>query len=177
MQKLPELEDIDAIIYEDDIVQFNKMLESIGGKIVIVNSATEIAGYLQQHFTESENYITTIESINNITQLDASLDPHTFENIEVAIIPGLIGVAENGSIWVTENEMKARALPFICQHLAIVLSQNKIVSNMHQAYDIIGDNNYEFGVFIAGPSKTADIEQSLVLGAHGPKSLTVFLIK
>jgi L-lactate dehydrogenase complex protein LldG len=36
--------------------------------------------------------------------------------------------------------------------------------------------SYGFATFIAGPSKTADIEQSLVLGAHGPRSLIVFLI-
>jgi L-lactate dehydrogenase complex protein LldG len=47
---------------------------------------------------------------------------------------------------------------------------------MHQAYEILGSNLPDFGLFIAGPSKTADIEQSLVLGAHGPVSLIVFLL-
>ena len=47
---------------------------------------------------------------------------------------------------------------------------------MHEAYDLIGDKDYGFATFIAGPSKTADIEQSLVLGAHGPKTMTVFLL-
>jgi L-lactate dehydrogenase complex protein LldG len=177
IQELPVLEDIDAVIYEDVIEKFGKVLESIGGKTVAIDNEEEIVTYLQQHFTDSSNYSTTVPAIKNIKQLDASLDPHTFENIEVAVIPGLIGVAENGAVWVTENEMKARAFPFICQHLAIVLQQNKIVSNMHEAYASIGLSKYEFGVFIAGPSKTADIEQSLVLGAHGARSLTVFLIK
>lgn len=51
---------------------------------------------------------------------------------------------------------------------------------MHAAYDRIAALEaaaaYGFSTFIAGPSKTADIEQSLVLGAHGPISLTVFLL-
>ncbi len=47
---------------------------------------------------------------------------------------------------------------------------------MHDAYDIIADQEYDFATFIAGPSKTADIEQSLVLGAHGPKTMMVFVI-
>jgi len=67
-------------------------------------------------------------------------------------------------------------LPFICQHLAVLLHKNDIVQTMHEAYATIGNNAYGFGLFIAGPSKTADIEQSLVLGAHGPKTMTVFVI-
>ncbi len=47
---------------------------------------------------------------------------------------------------------------------------------MQQAYERIGDLDYGFGTFITGPSKTADIEQSLVLGAHGARGLTVFLM-
>jgi len=43
------------------------------------------------------------------------------------------------------------------------------VATMDDTYDIIADADYNFGTFIAGPSKTTNIEQSLVLGAHGPK--------
>ncbi|RYZ34568.1 MAG: hypothetical protein EOP49_34380, partial [Sphingobacteriales bacterium] len=52
---------------------------------------------------------------------------------------------------------------------------SRLVSTMQEAYERIGYAAYSFGVFIAGPSKTADIEQSLVLGAHGPKSMTVLI--
>ena len=84
--------------------------------------------------------------------------------------------AENGAVWITEELMGHRALPFITQHLAIVINANDIVPTMHQAYKRIGDARQGFGTFIAGPSKTADIEQSLVIGAHGSRSMTVFLL-
>jgi L-lactate dehydrogenase complex protein LldG len=77
---------------------------------------------------------------------------------------------------VTEDVIGQRVLPFICQHLAVVVDAKNIVPTMHEAYQRIGDSLYGFGTFIAGPSKTADIEQSLVLGAHGPRSMTVFLL-
>ena len=73
--------------------------------------------------------------------------------------------------------MGNRALPFICQHLVIVLPIKKLVPTMHQAYQSIDVSANGFGTFIAGPSKTADIEQALVIGAHGARSLVVYLLE
>lgn len=101
----------------------------------------------------------------------------SLEAIETATIKGVIGVAENGAIWVDMDSLTHRAIPFICQHLVIVLREKDIVPTMHHAYSKIDVASHGFGVFIAGPSKTADIEQSLVIGAHGARSLTVFLIR
>jgi len=72
--------------------------------------------------------------------------------------------------------MGQRALPFITQHLAVIVNARNIVATMHDAYSSIGITNQGFGAFIAGPSKTADIEQSLVIGAHGPRSMSLFLV-
>jgi L-lactate dehydrogenase complex protein LldG len=104
-------------------------------------------------------------------------DPHTLENVDLAILRAHFGVAENGACWMTEDQMIERALPFITQHLALVLRRDAMVADMHAAYELIAAaGDYGFATFIAGPSKTADIEQSLVLGAHGPRSLIVFLL-
>jgi L-lactate dehydrogenase complex protein LldG len=107
----------------------------------------------------------------------ASVEPHSFEDVELSIIEARLAVAENGAVWLTEEVMGHRIIPYISQHLAVVVDESLIVSTMHEAYAKIADEAYGFGGFIGGPSKTADIEQALVLGAHGPLSMIVYLIK
>jgi len=176
LQPLPQWENMDAIQYENNFQQFSAILKTIGGTVMEIANTNEIIEYVKNNFSNHQNYVTTLPQLQGINQLDENLDAHFLDNIEVAVVGALFGVAENGAVWLTGDEMKIRALPFICQHLAVVLNKKDIVSNMLQAYNLIGNNAYGFGVFIAGPSKTADIEQSLVLGAHGPKTMTVFVL-
>lgn len=175
-QDLPALEAIHAIQFPDIIAHFTNTLQGIGGKVVIINDVKDIAPYLLQNFTDSNNYISTIDNIDETGEIKNWKAVSELDGVEVAVMKALFGVAENGSVYLTEKEMALRVLPFICQHLAVVLHKKDLVHNMHEAYKRIGNENYGFAAFIAGPSKTADIEQSLVLGAHGPKSMTIFLI-
>jgi L-lactate dehydrogenase complex protein LldG len=93
--------------------------------------------------------------------------------VDLAILRARLGVAENGAMWLSEREMVHRVLPFITQHLILLVDPGTIVATMHDAYRQVDIAETGFGLFVAGPSKTADIEQSLVIGAHGPRSLTV----
>ena len=106
-------------------------------------------------------------------RFDKTLDGLSLAEVEVLEIDGEFGVAENGAIWLNEEALPHRVAPFICQHLVIHVSE--VVPNMHAAYARLGGLTSGFGLFLAGPSKTADIEQSLVIGAHGARSLTVVL--
>jgi len=103
-------------------------------------------------------------------------DPHQLEGIDLAILPGAFGVAENGAIWVNAASFPHRGVFVVAQHLAIVLPAREVVTDMHAAYERVAALPRGYGLFIAGPSKTADIEQALVIGAHGPRSCTVFLV-
>ena len=70
----------------------------------------------------------------------------------------------------------AKAVCFISENLVILLKKSEIVNNMHEAYKRIEFNDYGYGTFISGPSKTADIAQVLVMGAQAARSATVVLV-
>lgn len=159
----------------DLVKKYTEILEGIGGKVLEVSSYEDIKKYIAENYPSDARVITTLPefSVNNDWQL---ADPHTLKDADFLIIKGQFGVAENGSIWLTEKEMGQRVAPFITQYLAIIIEKAALLPTMHQAYEQIGNSDYGFGVFLAGPSKTADIEQSLVLGAHGARGLLVFMI-
>jgi L-lactate dehydrogenase complex protein LldG len=176
LEALPSLAAINAVQFDNPLEKFKSVLEAIGGVLITQASLQQVAGYVRLHFTEGNRYISTVTELEGINGIDHNNNAHQLEDVEVAIVSGAIGVAENSAIWITASSLKTRVLPFICQHLVVILQQQDIVNNMHEAYERIALDEYDYGVFVAGPSKTADIEQSLVLGAHGPKTMTVFVV-
>lgn len=177
LEPLPDLDAVHAIRFENAFDQFSIVLKNIGGTVVPVKDTVEINEYIQHTFAGGQHCVTTLPELTGVSLLTGDEEPHSLQNTDLAVVSAQFGVAENGAVWVTEQDYKIRVLPFICNHLAVIIDKKNIVNTMHQAYDLIEKAAYGFGVFIAGPSKTADIEQSLVLGAHGPKTMTVFVME
>ena len=159
---------------KNDLEKFKTILVNIGGAVLEVDGHVQIQDYVNKNFS-GKRIVSTISELE--LSIDFKTDPHLLENVSLAILPGQFAVAENGAVWITAEAMGDRALPFITEHLALVVNRQNILATMHDAYEKIGSSDYNYGTFIAGPSKTADIEQSLVLGAHGAKSLIVFLMR
>lgn len=174
-----ELPDVDVFKIDNSRLteKFMSVLEAIGGRAHIVNGFDEILVFLKEYFSEARRIVTTFAELEGVDGISSNQDPHLLENIDLAVLKAHLGVAENAAVWLTEDLMVERVLPFICQYLSVVINENDIVASMHDAYEKIGSANYGFATFVAGPSKTADIEQSLVLGAHGPKGMTVFIMR
>lgn len=176
--ELTELPEVNIPQSNDNLVErFATIATTIGSKVFEITAVEEIKSLISEQFNSTARIITSIAELSDIAETEISqINPHDLENVDLAILRGEIAVAENGAIWVPESNTMQRVLPFITQHLALVVHKSMLVATMHQAYEIIGDIDYGYSAFIAGPSKTADIEQSLVLGAHGPRSLMVFLL-
>ena len=162
----------------DVIETYKTVLKGIGGFCEEVSSIDEVKAYVATHYPTDKRKVTTISELADIAETDwTNDDPHSLQNVELTIVKAHFGVAENSGLWVTDAILGQRVSPFITQYLAIIVNKKDILATMHQAYERIGNLDYGFGTFIAGPSKTADIEQSLVLGAHGARGLTVFLME
>jgi L-lactate dehydrogenase complex protein LldG len=157
--------------------RFCESLLLAGAEWVPESAILDWGSYLEEHYPDCQEIVTALPELAgpNIQYLPATMDTRSLQNVDVAIIKGDWGVAENGAIWVPQEQLPARVLPFITQHLILLLSTDKIVETMHDAYHYIRPGSTSFGVFIAGPSKTADIEQSLVKGAQGARSALVVL--
>lgn len=174
---LPDLEALGSENF-NILETYKTVLRNIGGESVEVTGYHEILDFIINNYALDRRIITTIPELSEVASLNwKNDDPHTLQNVELAIIKAHFGVAENSALWVTDDILVQRVTPFIAQYLAIIVNKNDILATMHQAYKRIGDQEYGFGTFIAGPSKTADIEQSLVLGAHGARGLIVFLLE
>ena len=119
----------------------------------------------------------TLSYVDGVTSTVAPTgDPHGLDTLEVIVCESALGVAENGAVWIATSDSTLRAALFLAARVVIVLPEEALVADLHQAYERIEVRAHTFGAFIAGPSKTADIEQSLVIGAHGPKELTLVLV-
>jgi L-lactate dehydrogenase complex protein LldG len=171
---MPEI-DIVGIQYPDKEAQFIEMSKFIGGQAVVLEAGQDINELIKSLYPEAKNIASNLPEINIATVNPDNIDdPHDLNGTDLGIIQGEVGVAENGCVWIPQN-VKQKVVYFISEYLVIVLDRKNLVNNMHEAYDQIKFNDYGFGIFISGPSKTADIEQALVVGAHGAKGVTVIL--
>lgn len=163
--------------FDDLVLKFKEVVTGIGAQVYEAESPESITGVIKNNFELQGRIISNLPELSSIAEtLTFNSEPQSFEDLELAVLKGDFGVAENGAIWLTESIMGVRVLPFICQRLILIINKKDIVPMMSHAYERIGRSDYPYGTFIAGPSKTADIEQSLVLGAHGARSLGVILI-
>ena len=176
--ELPDLAGF-GIQYGDPLRQFSEVLAGVGGRCVPVSDAAAAHAVL----TEVESYAAAKKRVSCVPgvgetnfNLAAVTDPHDLEDVDFAVLPGELVVAENAAVWVTGRGVPHRVLYFLPQHLALVVPAAALVHNLHEAYDRITVGDTPFAAFVSGPSKTADIEQALVIGAHGARSLTVFLV-
>lgn len=172
---MPDIDSINGIQYPDIEKQFIEISKTVGGNAIILQPGEDINEVIKSSYPDAKVIASNLPDITIATiNPDNIGDPHELNGTDLGIIQGEIGVAENGCVWIPQN-VKQKVVYFISEYLVIVLDKKNLVNNMHEAYKKIQFGDKGFGVFISGPSKTADIEQALVVGAHGAKGVMIIL--
>lgn len=175
---LPELPET-GLRFDDVAARFALALTEVGGACVRIPGIDGLEAALLQipTYREARKVVAYLPGVGKsnvvLSQID---DPHQLADADFAVLPGELGVAESGAIWVREEKVHPRAGIFLAQHIAVVLPASSLVHNLHEAYQRISLGAPGFNLFLSGPSKTADIEQALVIGAHGARSCTAILV-
>ena len=173
---MPDLSDIAAVTYPDPLLQFMNMTKSVGGNAIEVEKGRDINALIRELFPDAKEIASNLPEITIATRNPDEVGrARDLNGTDVGIIRGQFGVAENACVWIPQ-QMKEKAVCFISENLIILLPMSQIVNNMHEAYRRIEFNDYGYGTFISGPSKTADIAQVLVMGAQAARSATVLLL-
>ena len=155
--------------YENDFI----VASDAAGAHVVKGARANLATLVASAYPVEGRQVSAMDLVD---ETSVSTLPHSFADTDVFLCEAVIGVAENGALWLPLSRLRHRSALFLATNVIVVLDRARIVRDLHAAYAEIDVAEEGFGIFVAGPSKTADIEQSLVIGAHGAKSLTVLLV-
>ncbi len=175
---LPDLSHL-GVKFADPVQQYAEALKSVGGTCLRAPDRAAAHRALAELpvYREAKRIVSLVEGVGlGNVDLASLAEPRQLEGLDMAVLPGELAVAENGAVWVDGRLLVHRAVFVITEHLVLVIDAREVVNDMHEAYARLATRPVGYGLFISGPSKTADIEQALVIGAQGARSCTVFLV-
>ena len=177
---MPQLDELNPITYIDPVAEFiQKTTTTAGARLIEMKEGELLNDIIRQAYPESKIIASNLPNVETQLNPDNVAEAQDLMRVDVGVVEGRIGVAENACIWIPQT-MKEKAICFASEQLVIVLNRQDIVNNMHEAYERIAASKeyfqqFKFGTFISGPSKTADIESALVYGAQAARGVTVVL--
>jgi L-lactate dehydrogenase complex protein LldG len=155
---------------------FRRQLEAMGGRSFEVADRAVARAKVAELFPTAKVICSATPDLPGNRRVQDVQDPHDLNDVEVGVVRSPLGVAEAGAIWLSQEELVVNALGVLSQHLIVLLDPAAIVETMHDAYSRLDLPASPYGVFLAGPSATGDIEGVIIHGAQGARSLTVLLL-
>jgi L-lactate dehydrogenase complex protein LldG len=153
---------------------FEQHLREAGGAAYDFATVAQVEATLKALHPSAKVICSAVPEIPGTRRLHDVKDPHELADVDVGVVRAQFGVAESGAVWLTQEDLVVDALGMLSQHLIVLLDPKKIVTDMHEAYQRVRLDQTSYGCFMMGPSATADVEATLVHGAQGARSLSVF---
>jgi len=168
---------------EDNEIQFAQEFTRLLGKFAFCINEADLSKQIQQLFIEKkwENIYCSEEKLFHIISSSApyQLDKFTLANCDASITTCEYLVARTGTIVMSTAQTGRTESVYAPVHICIAYS-NQIVYDIKDALQLLKEkykNKIPSSItFATGPSRTADIEKTLVVGVHGPKEVYVFLV-
>jgi L-lactate dehydrogenase complex protein LldG len=157
----------------DDLIgRFGLAFEAMGGTMLPSNPDDPLAP-LRDRVANAGIVVSRVPEIAGSHMLDLDAAPASLADIDIAIVRAAFGIAETGSVALTEAYLGINTLGYLAQHLIVLLDPADVVINLHHAYQRPEFSQARYIVFQTGPSATADIEGVLIRGAQGVRSLAI----
>jgi len=153
--------------------RFAAALALMGGKEIEATSGETVLATIRERFGPQASIVSAAPEVPGTRALAATTSPASLEDVEVGVVRARFGVAETGSVWLSEREYIVNALGYLVQHLYVLLDPGALVAGLQDAYRRDDFRAARYAVLVTGPSATADIEGVLIQGAQGVKSLTL----
>jgi L-lactate dehydrogenase complex protein LldG len=175
LTRLPEVPGAPDV-NEPLLPHFRRQLDAMGGRSFEVADGAAARAKVTELFPDAKVICSVAAEVPGTGTIESVRDPRELNDVDVGVVRSPLGVAEAGAIWLTQAELIVKALAVLSQHLVILLDPAAVVATMHDAYGRIDLAASPYGVFLAGPSATGDIEGVIIHGAQGARSLTVLLL-
>ena len=156
----------------DLLAAFGRTLEKMGGKLLQAGAGDPLAP-ARDLLRDAKVVCSNVPEIGGNRALALDTVPDSLADVDFGVVRAAFGVAETGSVCLTEAELGTNTLGYLPQHLLVLLDPADIVPNIHHAYRRPEFRSARYAVFQTGPSATADIEGVLIHGAQGVRSLSV----
>lgn len=166
-------------------ILFAQQLTKLNGKFIYCENETELCTHLSDLISENKwekvfSFEKQVKEILKKAQINFSENEKDIAHVNVGISLCESLSARTGSVLVSSRQTAGRRLPaFANYHIVIAYSSQLVYTIKESLNEIKKKYPKDFPsmiVNIAGPSRTADIEKTLVQGAHGPKEIYVFLV-
>ncbi len=149
---------------------FGEQLERMGGEFLRPNPADPL-GPVRDKISNAKVVCSRVPEIAGNKPLTPEMKPADLADVDYGIVRASFGVAETGSVCLTDADLGVNTLGYLPQHLIVLIDPSDIVINIHHAYRRPEWRRARYAVFHTGPSATADIEGVLIHGAQGVRSL------
>lgn len=159
----------------DLIKKFKKVFEQMGGEL-LENHADNPFESIYEKLSNAKNICSVVKEIKGDYNITDQTPPNSLHDIDYAVVRANFGVAETGSVCLTEKDLVVNTLGYLPQHLVVLLNSSEIVENLHDAYARPEWRRNHYAALHTGPSATADIEGVLIHGAQGVRSFSLLLL-